>query len=533
MTLDEITEMLDSGDFSSALLRARELLSGTFEASDKRSLFLRAEIAGFLITIGAEGKLKEPVEEGLNILESEREYLAPLLHPASYEYNLGNARLALFELNANLPSFSPSLESFDQLSLAKNHYWKAYRLLTEGCEALRNQLLVNLGTSLNFANRVVEAIHLCHRVLEEAPDFGMARNKLALSLLALSKISGGYSQKLVYTIAEQFQISAECIDFPPLAREYARNEASHFYSHPAIRGMTADDVIEESRAAALESQRHSAYRRFCLDTGLALCEHALYCNCAGARHDDLRIATASQPLSADFVPRSELVLNRLKAEFGWARLQYYQSVCSESDWNLHEAEIVYTELFEGEDTTVRSELLRSSFRQCFGILDKIAAALCDVLELAGPEENIYFESFWKPRSTRGSGATRWEKLVGLPYNAGLTALYSSATDLNQVNGEWRDFKLWRNALEHRSLLLVTDQTAQTDPFHVLGGDKKPLLVAYSEFQERTLHLLQMTCSAVFSLVFCLRQHATEQGSDEDRIRVTLEHKHRPDIWDRA
>jgi hypothetical protein len=495
-------------------------------------LLLKAELAGCLVSIGTEGKIKEAVAQGLEILETERADLGAVLHPASYEYNLGNARLALFEIEADGPQFVASLESFDQLVLAKNHYWKGYRLLTEKCEGIRYQLLINLGVALSHANRVVEAVHFCHRALGEAPELGMAHNKLALALIGLNRISGGFSQKLLWTIAEEFQICARSLDAPLPVRTFSQRQASYFRSHPTIKSVTVDEINEELKTTALEAERHSRYRRFCLVQGLALCEHALYCPCAGARHDDLMLATASQPLSGDFVPRMELVLNRLKAEFGWARLQYFHSIMYESDWNLHELEITYTELFEGEDTSVRTELLRSSFRQCFGILDKIAAALCDVFELAEPHENIYFDSFWKPRSRR-SGFDRWAKLMKLPFNFGLVALYNIATDLNQVSGEWRDLKLWRNSLEHRTLLLMEDDVPEIDPFSVLTGKSSPLLVTYSEFEERTLHLLQMTCSAIFSFVCCLRQRASEARSSETGIAVTLDHKRQADIWDQV
>ncbi|MDM8544492.1 LA2681 family HEPN domain-containing protein [Desulfococcaceae bacterium HSG9] len=150
---------------------------------------------------------------------------------------------------------------------------------------------------------------------------------------------------------------------------------------------------------------------------------------------------------------TQLILNRIKSEFALARILYYQSnpECCKGLETFDE-EIAFTELYENEAVGIRPEMVRLSFRICFGILDKIARGICDLFNLAEPNEPLYFESFWKPRGNKSiKQKERWDKINSIN-NFPLLALYSQATDLNSFNGEWGIFKEWRNAMEHKMLI---------------------------------------------------------------------------------
>jgi hypothetical protein len=233
------------------------------------------------------------------------------------------------------------------------------------------------------------------------------------------------------------------------------------------------------------------------------------------------VATKSISLVGDRVPRLELILNRVKAEFGTARLLYYQAVQDQS-WDLHEHEITYAELFEGEQVSVRTELLRTSFRLCLGILDKIALGVCELYDVADPTEKLYFESFWRPKATKGKASIRWDTLAAKSRNPGLVALYSQATDV-QSQGEWSVFKAWRNDLEHRFLIL-TDDDSREDLLRAREGTFATRCITCSEFATRTLYLLQFTRSAIFNFTYCAR-HETRAGADKPGITLTLHHKY--------
>jgi hypothetical protein len=224
----------------------------------------------------------------------------------------------------------------------------------------------------------------------------------------------------------------------------------------------------------------------------------------------------------------EYVLNRLKSEFALARLLYYQALLQETDrWETYDDEVIFTELYEGESIGTRSEMTRTSFRMCFGILDKIGRAICDLFDLANPDEPIYFESFWRPRGKDLSSKQkeRWPRLNSIR-NFPLLALYSQATDLNSHSGEWGIFKAWRNALEHGMMMLSYSKEAPLDPYGVLKDNQYLQSVHYDDFVEKTLHFLRLTRSAIFNFTFCARHEGIKHRSGVDGTYITIRFDHK-------
>ena len=80
----------------------------------------------------------------------------------------------------------------------------------------------------------------------------------------------------------------------------------------------------------------------------------------------------------------ELLLNRIKSEYAFARWNYYKSFTDEA----FDYDVTFSELFEDEVINSQSEALRASFRICYGILDKIALGICKLYGTEGG--NIYF-----------------------------------------------------------------------------------------------------------------------------------------------
>jgi hypothetical protein len=183
--------------------------------------------------------------------------------------------------------------------------------------------------------------------------------------------------------------------------------------------------------------------------------------------------------------------NRIKSEFSLARQLYFDFLNQNQNDNIH-----YENAVNGIVNGIRHEQLRTSFRQCFGILDKIAEGLCYLFDLEIKEgENIYFESFW----ISNKKPDRWNIINGFK-NIHLTALYSIACDLNKKNGEFGFYKQWRNRIEHGLFSL-------TNPDYIdrnWENDKFSIKTTTENFESKTKHLLQLTRASIFSFVFCVR-----------------------------
>lgn len=155
------------------------------------------------------------------------------------------------------------------------------------------------------------------------------------------------------------------------------------------------------------------------------------------------------------------------------------------------------------------EKIRTSFRLCFGIFDKIAHGICYFFELPNKEnENIYFESFWNTKRC----PERWEKLKDYR-NPHLVALYNIANDFNYKEGEFAFYKQWRNKLEHNNLILV-DVNVDSDLNELFTDSSFVTKVSYSTFKEQALHLLQICCAAIYSYTYAIRTESLQKGDGE-------------------
>ena len=238
---------------------------------------------------------------------------------------------------------------------------------------------------------------------------------------------------------------------------------------------------------------------------MSLSEHGIYCHCSGAAHDCLSITPKAGEIGGYFIPRHEYILNQLKTEFANARLNYYRATTEPfSFYQEHDQELQLSNFGGNEVLSGRSEDLKSSFRLCFGVLDRIAQGICELFELpTEPNEKIYFESFWKGRGITEEEIRRWEIISSIAENPSLFALYYQAHDLDSKKGEWRSFKTWRNALEHGFFVIHSGKTA-VSPYQAIESKFPVISMNYDEFSERTNELLGFTRSAIFNYAYCVR-----------------------------
>ena len=513
--LETAEQLLIEGDSAGALRHTRRA-QACLAAIDPEPPALLASVACQLVDCGADLRSPQVVREGLAILESLLDSPGPQVDPGALQYNIGNAKKTLYDLEKPSPEghFNPAAISL--LTEAKNHYWRAYKLL--GYDLHDPRLMVNLAGALDQCCRVAEALRWYAEALLAVPGFPMAHLNRAIALLFLKRMSGTITISQLAEARRSYRL-AETAPLPPHMVEMARQGRIAIDEALADLGWSDLRIAEYDEQHRRESGDHDPYWQFCLDSFLALNEHSLYCRCMGARRDDLSIPTSAKPVGGPCIPRLELLLNRIKSEFCLARALFYQATTEDATWDLHSFEGTYSELYEQEAIGMAPEFLRTSFRLCFGILDRIAQGLSELYELAAPGEALYFESFWRPSEQRKKGAeVRWDK-INAQSNLGLVALYSIATDLNRVKGQWAFFKEHRNHLEHGLLVVMSEDT------HI-PEESRPQRIALEEvplesFRAHVLHLLQLTASAIFSFVFCVREEGYRSSPEGTAVRIEM------------
>lgn len=494
---------LDIANIDGAVAIATGLQAVLNSSPDALSILEKGEIACVLVDVGAASQDETMVKAGIEVIAQNYTSLSEVIERASLEYNLGNGKKSLHDIAVakRKEKFKPEIISL--ATEAKAHYWKALKLIDN--RTVAPELLVNLGNCLDQCGRVVEALMWYDRALAVDPAFSMAHINKGNALLYLNRITDSYTIKLLDEARRSFSAAKADSLQPREIREYAGREQTRLTATLLKLGYDQERLDAEAQHDIEEYEAHHPYWKWCLGNFIALSEHSLYCRCAGARRDDLAIPKQSGSIGGEFVPEMELLLNRIKSEFCLARALHYQGAVLTADagWDTKPFDGTFTELYDHEAIGLRSEFLRTSFRLCFGVLDKIARGIANLFNLASVSETLYFESFWRPTNEKKKGDERRWQLINEQHNPGLVALYSLATDLNRVGGEWSHYKDNRNQLEH-GIFLIRENEDEGVQHENLVDLKNLKMVSAAEFIEANLQMLQFTASAIFSFAFCVR-----------------------------
>jgi tetratricopeptide (TPR) repeat protein len=517
--IDRLSNMVDKGMFDAAF-DGVEAISAALDGNvDHDAVYFRiiSAVASLYIDIGAMKPCKTSAEKGLSILTLYPNEIAEQIEQHTYYYNLSNAKSNFIE---DKNPFNHTFSTIQQLIEIKTLLWKAIK----SCETAHKiqvdpTFIVNLGNALKQQFRLTEALDCYDRVNSLQLDIPQAWINRSETLMLLNEVSGSYSIQMMEQIKKGYESVLLSKEIPPSWIDYYKEQAA-FHQKKIAKACKEHNVkldSHDSDKTRAEYNSLTEYRKFCLDRGLTLSEHGLYCACVGSARDNLTIPTSSG-LVGDFVIPMEMVLNRLKSEFSFARHLYYEYICEDTDYELIN-DSCFSELFNDELLGVDVEKLRAAFRSCFGILDKIGIAVCELFDVYPSNKTVYFQSFWQLDQD-----DRRDKFNSIK-NPGLLALYSIATDLNdRKGGEWSFLKQLRNDLEHEFVVIHK----MDEPSDVYGSYKfmdQIVFIQEEVFLNHFERILQLTRSAIFSFVFAVREKArAERREDVEYFRQDVHSK---------
>jgi hypothetical protein len=489
----KLNQLLNEEKFETA----RELIEDTFKTISftefKESLFLKVELFGFLIDIGCESQNEKDLLDAIEFLESNEEQLLPHITKASYYYNLANAKHGLGRIFwSNNRGVHPINIVRDKFQEPIKLYWLAFKNITDEEKGLLQKIMINLSNCLVDGSRLIESLQFLNMVLKVNPTFSQALISKADNLLYLTEITNCSVTASLYTrIYSCYDQGIKTNIIPPSILNRCMLNREQALSTIQALGFNECDIEDEIKKSEDEFNRHSEFRKYCIINFLTLNEHSIYCNCISTKEDDLQIGVKHGMFKGDIVPKLELLLNRIKSEFALSRWLYFQSLHADSEIEYN---AMFSELFDGEIINSSTEMQRTSFRLCYGVLDKIALGICKLYNLNN--KRIHFETFWdEPKRNKELNKIR---------NIHLNALYSIACDLNTNTGELKQFKNWRNKLEHNLLILKDTSVSDFDILKLFSDEDFVAVVDGEEFKRKTLHLLQLTRAAIFSYVYCVR-----------------------------
>lgn len=501
--IESASRMIDLGNFTKSFELCLDIyttLRTTVNKDDIQYSYSLYNLGMLFVDIGHMASKNEASYVGLEIMESDS--FENCLTRDSYYYNLGNAKSNLIQRPSDEQIYN-DVKLTRQLSEVGSLFLKAILTCRVEKTEAQPQYLVNLANNLKQQYRLSEALALYDQVIAMNLDIAQAWVNRSECLISLNSITKMHTIQQGKEIALGYRKAGESKYIPPDWAEYYLVRAEKIDGDIEKNCLDMEIAIEDDRHLdEQEYQSLSEFRRWCLDNFLSLSEHGLYCKCYGSARDNLNIPVPTRAMAGDFILPMEKVLNRLKSEFGLARLMLYEYRSAKKDKYIDD-DACYTELYDNELLGTNIEKLRTAFRICFGVLDKIANAV-DLLFDFKTKGNIYFPTFW-----RLDKPERLEKFEGLA-NVGLIGLYSIACDLNHhLKGELNFYKKWRNALEHSFVFVYENEKPES--IEASTYYEEPVFISESEFVESTEHVLQLTRSAIFSFVFAVRIKAEKEA----------------------
>lgn len=497
--INTISNSIDQCEWIDALLDCERILS-ELNKYDASSIVLQLyfNLASQFIDAGSFSKNETAVSKGIQILEQNYEYYKKE-YGNNLFYNLANAKISI----ANNFGYKNDLIDYKESQLysdAKNLYWQVFKTIDkESAPNLYYQNLINLANTLKQQYRFSEAMYIYEKIAQTKLDYPEAFINRSTCLENFDRFLDHRSEKMIQEIVKGYEFAYLSAFTPTSYKQY------YLHKIEFLRSQFFDfDEDDDKNKTLDELAEMSEFRQWCIKENLTLNIHGMYCSCITNERDNLTLLQGV--ISSTDILQYEQYLNRLKAEFSLIRVLYYESKFTDS--SKFDYESCYSELNDQEIINIRAEKLRTCFRLCFSILDKLAIFLCQYF-LLKIKDNTAFNNFWRDNKS----------ILEEKENFALIAINSIICDLNEKNGEFGFYKKWRNALEHHILFLVPDTFE-------LSNDSTHTYVKISEFESSLLNLVQLTRSAIFSTVFAIVEDLRQKTPDnkDTSIEITIHKK---------
>lgn len=453
--------------------------------------------SGLLIDIGSALGNEKIIKEGGELLQRNLE--AIISHkkysPTAY-YNLANAYSVLSSLKRIRDPYYACFKETD-MDRAKVYYRKALEFDIED-PMLKAQILVNLGNCFDSLGRVIDALECYDKSLELKPDHGMALGNKGQALLYYAALSGEHQGTFIMEAYSLLNHALE-LGVPP--------EAVRSFEEPL-------KLIKEKYMSqrALETQPNfpgytikakSKLERFLVEFCL---RNRLYLNiCNFCQKGDAAIGDTAVikkmivPISKNSYLASSAYLNQIKQDYVTARFLLILSRYDGLNLSFADKRVTIIDTLDYSVHNVNIQLVKTSFRVFYDILDKIAFFINDYLELGVPERRIDFRQLWHIKD----GTIR-EKIQNTK-NPGLNALYDVYKDFEI--GPYKELKNTRHALTHRFVNIRTVQEIENEE-----NMTEETLV------ERTLELAKIVRS---SIMYLLHFVYVEESKRELKVKGRL------------
>ncbi|HEY0743054.1 MAG TPA: LA2681 family HEPN domain-containing protein [Chryseosolibacter sp.] len=403
----------------------------------------------------------------------------------------------------NEPIFS--FDKTDLLIQAKYYLWKVYIHHIEQKTRLSkldlSHCLTILSMCLGELSRWFEPLYYLQEAksqVQQNPNVAYSR---ALILETIKeKTCLNFNAVLVLSIIDSCREAVKRPAILPQQKEQLQKMELAGRKFLAKQKQSAAKIRAHRSKIQKAFKTYSAYRKFCIHEQLYLNEHSLFCNCAKATADTLRVETSHAHTKIPWVKQFENLIDVFVADFSLARQNYYYS---QDDVKLPRL-IAKSHQRHQTESLEKAALLKNSFKAFYSLLDQIGHAVFQVfgidanseLQKKFPDGNqrpkLYFLNMWDFELLN-------EDLFSK--NFYLISLYSISQDLNNSKyAALKDFKTIRNGMEHK-LFCIGEEL-----------DEAPVIEGISyytkhELSQKNRILMILTKSAIMSFTYLVRRQS--------------------------
>lgn len=410
----------------------------------------------------------------------------------------------------------------------------AYRnaINSEGFPHLRPKrqarILTNLANLLDHLGRLIEAIELWDRALQNTPGFGMAQGNRALGLRTYGVYLYDNAHKGLFLKTAHHELTNA------LTQELEEHARTGF---TAARDEIAERLTPEylSRTTNLDeyplgdTNEEQDYRKAMLAARLFLNPlndlgpHAI------AARDVLRTPPIVVRISEG--PYYQGFMNQLKQEFVAARYLYYEGITTRHP-HYADRHVTLTDTLDYPSYGLGTEQVRAAYRLAYSLFDKIAFFLNHYLNLGIPEKNVSFRGIWYTKNNQKKGLRQeFRRYENLP----LRGLYWLAKDLAPLDAgvtgtlepDAQHLKDIRDHLEHKYLKLHTEGFLGPAPTRATGmlRDTLALSLHRHTFEKKCHRILNLSRAAFIYLALAIHREETlrakKRPPDQKLGRITF------------
>lgn len=348
------------------------------------------------------------------------------------------------------------------------------------------QISTNLGNVYHEMGRIIESIDVLNQTYNSIDKFPMALGNHAIKCFTLSNYC--IDQKVVkylleLSLSELKNLLESNIDYDFIAEDQiiAFEKWKKFVEELIQNKLLSVDSWNKSIDV------NSLYKSWCSNSQFSL----NYINVASfnGNIDDIHIPNMGISYWGDDDGKMTYYswFNTIKQEFNTARYSLY--LTDKLSYEIHESQEnnILINTLDYPEIGYKTELLKSSLKTAYGILDKIGLFCSHFFNVKTSPGRLDFNKWY--------ANVEMQVALSSPFHA----LYWLSKDLDFKSGHFKNIRRLRNVVEHR-YLRVLEYHSVTISDELEDTNKYEYIVSYTDLLSITIETLKLVRSAIFYIV---------------------------------